>query len=60
LYFSYTVVRNGVLWLTNMSLLTNIFIAHQSSAGEIEDPTVRMFFFQIILGVRINTILFIL
>jgi len=39
LYFAYTVVRNDVLWLTNTSFLTNIFIAHQSSAGEIQEPT---------------------
>ena len=39
LYFVYTVVRNGVLWITNMSPLTNIFIPHRRSAGEIQEST---------------------
>ena len=45
LYFANTVVRNRVLWLTNTSLLTHIFIAHRSSAGEIQEPTFWMFSF---------------
>jgi len=46
LYFAYTVVRNGVLWLTNTLLITHIFVAHQSSAGETEEPTCWMFSFR--------------